>query len=156
MHSDGLGQLATASESIRLVIVKLTYRTLEWSLKRNVRHFGLLLQVLVDTLIKTHRSRSLRRIPFQTPLQSKFILLSFFVLGAMNNIFHITSPMSFVLSAVAVASGPYIFVYKNLRPYFKFTLPSLPVNPQEEGLWDQIREVGLAFLDAIKTGFVTI
>ena len=67
-----------------------------------------------------------------------------------------TSLMLSVLSAVAVASGPYIFVYKNLRPYFKFTLPSLPVNPQEEGLWDQIREVGLAFLNTIKTGFVTI
>ena len=106
-------------------------------------------------LIKTHRSRSLRRIPFQTPLQSKFILLPFLILGSMNNIiFLITSLLLYVLSAVAVASGPYIFVYKNLRPYFKFTLPSLPVNPQEEGLWDQIREVGLAFPNAIKTGFV--
>lgn len=30
--------------------------------------------------------------------------------------------------AVAVASGPYIYVYKNLRPYFKFTLPPLDVS----------------------------
>lgn len=42
--------------------------------------------------------------------------------------------------AVAVASGPYIFVYKNLRPYFKFTLPSLMVEPREELLWEQLRE----------------
>jgi len=42
--------------------------------------------------------------------------------------------------AVAVASGPYIYVYKNLRPYYKFTLPSLPVNPLEEDLWNQVRE----------------
>ncbi|KAK2150691.1 hypothetical protein LSH36_395g02065 [Paralvinella palmiformis] len=40
-------------------------------------------------------------------------------------------------TAVAVASGPYIYVYKNLRPYFKFTLPTLDVNPQEEELWNQ-------------------
>ena len=42
--------------------------------------------------------------------------------------------------AVAVASGPFIYVYKNLRPYFKFTLPALDVNPVEQDLWNQARE----------------
>ncbi|KAJ6654222.1 hypothetical protein lerEdw1_007319 [Lerista edwardsae] len=42
--------------------------------------------------------------------------------------------------AVAVASGPYIYVYKNLRPYFKFTLPPMEVNPLEEGVWEQAKE----------------
>ncbi|XP_002732274.1 BBSome complex member BBS1-like [Saccoglossus kowalevskii] len=42
--------------------------------------------------------------------------------------------------AIAVASGPYIYVYKNLRPYFKFTLPPLEVNEVEEQLWNQTRE----------------
>ncbi|XP_065062005.1 Bardet-Biedl syndrome 1 protein homolog [Rhopilema esculentum] len=42
--------------------------------------------------------------------------------------------------AVAVASGPYIYVYKNLRPYFKFTLPPLDVNPIEYDLWNQAKE----------------
>lgn len=42
--------------------------------------------------------------------------------------------------AIAVASGPYIYVYKNLRPYFKFTLPPLDVHPVEQDLWDQARE----------------
>ena len=56
---------------------------------------------------------------------------------------------------MAVASGPYIFVYKNLRPYFKFTLPSLLVDAQEELLWDQIREVGLIFRNSgLITDFV--
>ena len=36
-------------------------------------------------MIKTCRSRSKRCIAFQTPLQSKLILLSFLILGAMNN-----------------------------------------------------------------------
>ncbi|XP_070845950.1 Bardet-Biedl syndrome 1 protein isoform X2 [Chaetodon trifascialis] len=40
------------------------------------------------------------------------------------------------IPAVAVASGPCIYVYKNLRPYFKFTLPSLEVNTLEQ----QVRE----------------
>ncbi|PIK35231.1 hypothetical protein BSL78_27943, partial [Apostichopus japonicus] len=42
--------------------------------------------------------------------------------------------------AVAVASGPYLYVYKNLRPYFKFTLPPLEVNPVEQDLWNQVRD----------------
>ncbi len=51
----------------------------------------------------------------------------------------ISAPSS---SAIAVASGPYIYVYKNLRPYFKFTLPTLNIDAQEQELWNQIREVG--------------
>lgn len=42
--------------------------------------------------------------------------------------------------AVAVASGPFIYVYKNLRPYFKFTLPPLEVNAVEQDLWNQAKE----------------
>ena len=40
--------------------------------------------------------------------------------------------------AIAVASGAYIYIYKNLRPYFKFTLPTLEVNPSEFDLWTQV------------------
>jgi Bardet-Biedl syndrome 1 protein len=42
--------------------------------------------------------------------------------------------------AVAVASGSYLYIYKNLRPYFKFTLPTLEVNATEADLWTQVRE----------------
>uniref|UniRef100_A0ABM5F4Z0 BBSome complex member BBS1 isoform X1 n=1 Tax=Pogona vitticeps TaxID=103695 RepID=A0ABM5F4Z0_9SAUR len=42
--------------------------------------------------------------------------------------------------AVAVASGPFIYVYKNLRPYFKFTLPPMEPNPMEKSVWDQAKE----------------
>uniref|UniRef100_A0A3B4ZU67 BBSome complex member BBS1 n=1 Tax=Stegastes partitus TaxID=144197 RepID=A0A3B4ZU67_9TELE len=44
------------------------------------------------------------------------------------------------IPAVAVASGPCIYVYKNLRPYFKFTLPGLEVNTLEQDVWQQVRE----------------
>ncbi|KAJ3608312.1 hypothetical protein NHX12_025361 [Muraenolepis orangiensis] len=44
------------------------------------------------------------------------------------------------LPAVAVASGPFVYVYKNLRPYFKFTLPGLEVNALEQDVWQQARE----------------
>ena len=46
----------------------------------------------------------------------------------------------FYITAIAVASGPHIYVYKNMRPYFKFTLPVLDINPIEEDLWRQARE----------------
>lgn len=36
------------------------------------------------------------------------------------------------IPAVAVASGPCVYVYKNLRPYFKFTLPGLEINVLEQ------------------------
>ncbi|XP_072312573.1 Bardet-Biedl syndrome 1 protein [Eucyclogobius newberryi] len=41
--------------------------------------------------------------------------------------------------ALAVASGPCVYVYKNLRPYFKFTLPGLEVDPLEQEVWQQVR-----------------
>ncbi|XP_024901903.1 Bardet-Biedl syndrome 1 protein isoform X2 [Pteropus alecto] len=42
--------------------------------------------------------------------------------------------------ALALASGPCVYVYKNLRPYFKFSLPQLPPNPVEQDLWNQAKE----------------
>ncbi|XP_054846333.1 Bardet-Biedl syndrome 1 protein [Eublepharis macularius] len=42
--------------------------------------------------------------------------------------------------AVAVASGPFVYVYKNLRPYFKFTLPPMEINPLEKDVWEQAKE----------------
>ena len=51
------------------------------------------------------------------------------------------SYLPYLFTAIAVASGPYIYIYKNLRPYFKFTLPPLPVNSVEEDLWNQVKEV---------------
>ena len=43
--------------------------------------------------------------------------------------------------AIAVASGPYVYVYKNLRPYFKFTLPPLDVDQAEQDAWTNIKDV---------------
>uniref|UniRef100_A0A4X1TPX6 Bardet-Biedl syndrome 1 N-terminal domain-containing protein n=1 Tax=Sus scrofa TaxID=9823 RepID=A0A4X1TPX6_PIG len=45
--------------------------------------------------------------------------------------------------ALALASGPCVYVYKNLRPYFKFSLPDLPPNPLEQDLWNQAKEMSL-------------
>ena len=43
-----------------------------------------------------------------------------------------------LIPAVAVASGSHIYIYKNMRPYFKFTLPTLDIHPAEKELWTSL------------------
>lgn len=42
--------------------------------------------------------------------------------------------------AVGVASGPHVFVYRNLRPFFKFTAPPVELDPTEASIWKQAAE----------------
>ena len=39
------------------------------------------------------------------------------------------------IPALAVAIGPNVFIYRNLRPYFKFTLPLDIVSETEKTIW---------------------
>jgi Bardet-Biedl syndrome 1 protein len=41
--------------------------------------------------------------------------------------------------AVAVAAGPCVYVYRNLRPYFKFTVPNVDIMAAEQEVWDQLK-----------------
>ncbi len=41
--------------------------------------------------------------------------------------------------AIAVAAGSHVYVYRNLRPYFKFTLPSVDIASGELDVWDQLK-----------------
>jgi Bardet-Biedl syndrome 1 protein len=47
--------------------------------------------------------------------------------------------------AVAVASGANIFIYKNLKPYYKFSLPPLHVENLEIEVWNDLKadKIGL-------------
>jgi len=45
--------------------------------------------------------------------------------------------------AIAVASGQFIYVYKNLRPYFKFTLPTFDIHQMEQEAWNQYKDVNI-------------
>eukprot|EP00992_Anisonema_acinus_P004112 TRINITY_DN14749_c0_g1_i1.p1 TRINITY_DN14749_c0_g1~~TRINITY_DN14749_c0_g1_i1.p1 ORF type:complete len:129 (+),score=21.54 TRINITY_DN14749_c0_g1_i1:648-1034(+) len=51
--------------------------------------------------------------------------------------------------AVAVAAGPYIFIYKNLRPYYKFTLPPMEINQIESDVWANLRNSKITVQSAI-------
>lgn len=37
---------------------------------------------------------------------------------------------------MAIATSKFLFVFRDYRPYFKFTMPEVPLNPDESGLWD--------------------
>jgi hypothetical protein len=43
--------------------------------------------------------------------------------------------------ALAVASGSAVFLFKSLRPYYKFVLPQLEIAQVEKDVWLKAREV---------------
>ncbi|CAF3501254.1 unnamed protein product [Rotaria socialis] len=44
------------------------------------------------------------------------------------------------IPALAVASGPAVFLFKSLRPYYKFVLPQLEISQVEKDVWLKVRE----------------
>ena len=44
------------------------------------------------------------------------------------------------IPAIAVSSGSYLYIYKNLKPFYKFCLPPLEVNPIEQDAWTQMAD----------------
>lgn len=44
-------------------------------------------------------------------------------------------------SALAVASGASVFIFKALRPYYKFVLPQLDMAQVEKDVWSKAKEV---------------
>jgi Bardet-Biedl syndrome 1 protein len=41
---------------------------------------------------------------------------------------------------VGVAAGEHIFIYRNLRPHYRFTVPSVPVAQEETEIWEGLRQ----------------
>lgn len=80
-----------------------------------------------DTKLKVYRGTELM---YETPLLD-------LPTGVCTFYMDTTDPRT---PAVAVASGAFVYIYKNLRPYFKFTLPLLELNPAEADLWSQVKE----------------
>ncbi|KAG7396657.1 Bardet-Biedl syndrome 1 protein [Phytophthora boehmeriae] len=53
------------------------------------------------------------------------------------------------IPAIAVASGPYIFIYRNFRPHYKFTVPSIEIDAQETKLWEGLAKCTIEVPDAL-------
>lgn len=49
---------------------------------------------------------------------------------------------------MAVAAGAHIFIYKNLKPFFKFTLPNPHVEQQEQDIWNDLKSDKIDFAKA--------
>jgi Bardet-Biedl syndrome 1 protein len=52
------------------------------------------------------------------------------------------------IPSVAVAAGPFVFIYRNLRPYYRFSLPMLEVDAKESELWSDLGEGRLSVDEA--------
>ena len=42
------------------------------------------------------------------------------------------------IPTVAIASGECIYIYRYLRPYLKFTMPQVELDPQEVDIWAEL------------------
>jgi Bardet-Biedl syndrome 1 protein len=51
--------------------------------------------------------------------------------------------------SIAVASGSYVFIYRNLRPYLKFTLPPVQLESAELDVWDKLKDGNLELPGAV-------
>lgn len=53
-------------------------------------------------------------------------------------VFWIKIDFSLCAIVIAVSIGPAVYFYKNVKPYFKYTFPSLPVDPLEKEIWKKV------------------
>lgn len=44
-------------------------------------------------------------------------------------------------SSIVIASGSYLFVYRNLKPFYKFSLPPLETNQIESDAWTRFKDM---------------
>eukprot|EP00403_Amphidinium_massartii_P031176 CAMPEP_0178386438 /NCGR_PEP_ID=MMETSP0689_2-20121128/8560_1 /TAXON_ID=160604 /ORGANISM="Amphidinium massartii, Strain CS-259" /LENGTH=599 /DNA_ID=CAMNT_0020006775 /DNA_START=42 /DNA_END=1838 /DNA_ORIENTATION=- len=44
------------------------------------------------------------------------------------------------IPTLAVASGHQVYIYRYMRPYLKFTLPPIEIDPVEQEIWEELRQ----------------
>ena len=54
-----------------------------------------------------------------------------------------------LVPTIAVASGSFVFIYKNLRPFYKFVAPSREALQHEQDAWDGLKEGKISIDDAV-------
>ena len=52
--------------------------------------------------------------------------------------------------AIGIAGGSHVFIYRHLRPYFKFTLPTIEIDAQDEGVWVELARGGVEVGEGIE------
>ncbi|KAG8470997.1 hypothetical protein KFE25_009418 [Diacronema lutheri] len=51
--------------------------------------------------------------------------------------------------SVAVASGPHVFIYRRLRPYYKFSVPPTPLAQAEANVWTKLHSGAMDIAEAV-------
>lgn len=72
-----------------------------------------------------------------TNLQAQIKLFDYPVAVAS---FFMDLPDDMNVPSISVASGSAIFIYKNLKPFYKFTLPLCPTNSTEQEIWNEMTD----------------
>mmetsp|Transcript_13797 Transcript_13797/g.22981 ORF Transcript_13797/g.22981 Transcript_13797/m.22981 type:complete len:603 (+) Transcript_13797:119-1927(+) len=54
------------------------------------------------------------------------------------------------IPSIAVAAGSHVFIYRQLRPYRKWTCPFVDISPVEEDIWSSIKTDSLTVATAVK------
>lgn len=47
------------------------------------------------------------------------------------------------IPALAVASGSFIYIYRNFRPHYKFTVPSIEIDVEELKVWEALAKCSI-------------
>ncbi|KPA86510.1 putative Bardet-Biedl syndrome 1 protein-like (BBS1-like protein 1) [Leptomonas pyrrhocoris] len=56
---------------------------------------------------------------------------------------------AFSKPVVAVATGPYIFMYRNNKPLYRYMVPAVPIDAQESSIWNSLAEGVLTVDDGV-------
>ena len=51
---------------------------------------------------------------------------------------------------IAVAAGPHIFLYRQLKPYRKWTCPPVDLSPEEDGIWQLLKNGKVSEQEAVE------
>ncbi|EPY23333.1 Bardet-Biedl syndrome 1 protein like protein (BBS1-like protein 1), partial [Strigomonas culicis] len=64
--------------------------------------------------------------------------------------FYAESANAFKRPIVAVATGPYIFMYRNNKPLYRFSVPVIPIEVDEQDVWRNLMEGNISLEDAVE------
>jgi Bardet-Biedl syndrome 1 protein len=53
------------------------------------------------------------------------------------------------IPAIAVASGSFIYIYRNFRPHYKFTVPAVEIDAQESKIWEALAKCSVEIPEAL-------
>lgn len=62
--------------------------------------------------------------------------------------FNMDTKEAFHRPTVAVALGPYIFMYRNVKPLYRFATPPVPLDPEEVAAWQSLTRNEITIEDA--------